>query len=80
MRDPPPNHYITKEQAATMVADKESRYLAFKRNGYYMPKSSEAFVTVKFLTGIREDRYFLPKTEHIKKRQCADPPPKKVVA
>ena len=75
-----PSRYITTEQAATMVTDKQSLYLAFQRNGYYMPKASEAFVTIKFLTGIREGRYFMPKTEHIKKRQCADPPSKKVVA
>lgn len=49
-----PNRYITKEQAATMITDKETLFLAFQRNGHYMPKASEAFVTIKFLKGIRE--------------------------
>ena len=51
-----------------MVTDKESLFSAFKRNGYYMPKYKEAFITIKFLIGVREERYFLPKISEIKKR------------
>ena len=63
-----------------MIVDKKSLYLAFQRNGYYMPRFKEAFITIKFLVGAKKERYFLPKTDTIKKRQCADPPAKKVVA
>jgi len=45
-----------------------------------MPKYSESFITIKFLLGIREGRYFMPKTDMITKKQVADPPSKKVVA
>ena len=51
-----------------MITDKESLYTAFKRNGYYMPKLTESFVTIKLLTGVREDTYFLPMTAAIKKK------------
>ncbi len=37
-----------------MVTDKDSLYLAFKRNGYLMPKLKTAFVTIKYLLGVRE--------------------------
>ena len=57
--------YITAEQAATMITDKDSLYEAFQRNGYCMPKKSEAFVTIKFLLGARDDHYFLPKTDMV---------------
>ena len=74
------NRYITKEQAETMVTDKDSLVDAFRRNGFYMPKVTESFVTVKFLLGVRKKHNFLPMTEDIKKKQCSDPPPKKMVA
>ena len=48
-----------------MITDKDSLYEAFQRNGYCMPKKSEAFVTIKFLLGARDDRYFLPKTDMV---------------
>ncbi len=67
--------YITKEQAETMVTDKDTLVDAFTRNSYYMPRASEAFLTVKFLLGVRKKKYFLPMSEDINKKQCADPPP-----
>jgi hypothetical protein len=63
-----------------MVTDRDTLIDAFRRNGYYIPKGSEAFLTVKFLLGVRKKRNFLPMTEDVKKKQCPDPPPKKVVA
>lgn len=63
-----------------MITDKKSLFEAFLRNNYYMPKYSESFITIKFLLGIREGRYFMPKTDIITKKQVADPPSKKVVA
>ncbi len=63
-----------------MITDKDTLVDAFTRNSYYMPRASEAFLTVKFLLGVRKKKYFLPMSEDINKKQCADPPPKKVVA
>ena len=63
-----------------MVTDKDTLFDAFKRNGYYMPTATSAFVTVKFLLGVRKKKYFLPRSDDIKKKQCADPPAKKTVA
>ena len=51
-----------------MITDKKSLFEAFLRNNYYMPKYSESFITIKFLLGIREGRYFMPKTDIIKKK------------
>ena len=63
-----------------MVTDKDTLFDAFKRNGYYMPTATSAFVTVKFLLGVRKKKYFLPMSKDIKKKQCADPPARKTVA
>ena len=72
--------YITSEQAATMITDKTSLYKAFQRNGSFMPKPNEPFITIKFLKGAKDGHYFLPKTDNIKKKQCADAPPKKIIS
>ena len=63
-----------------MITDKKSLFEAFLRNNYYMPKYSESCITIKFLRGVRDGRYFMPKTDIITKKQVADPPSKKVVA
>lgn len=70
---------ISKEEASTVITNKHTLYGAFQRNKYYMPKYNEACITIKFLLGVREGRYFLPKTDNIKKRQCSDPPPKREI-
>ena len=62
-----------------MITDKKSLFEAFLRNNYYMPKYSESFITIKFLLGIREGRYFMPKTDIITKKQVADPPAKRLL-
>ena len=48
-----------------MITDKKSLYDGFKRNGYFMPKAKDACMTIKFLIGVRERRYFLPLSENI---------------
>ena len=72
--------FISMQQAQTLVTDKESLYYAMLRNKFFMPKANEAIVTIKFLLGVREEKYFLPKTRQVRRDQCPDPPSKKLIA
>ena len=55
-------------------------YGALLRNQRWTPKLKEPIMTTEFMVGVREGLYWLPKTEEIRLLNCADPPPKQMIA
>ena len=63
-----------------VVNDKVTMYGALLRNQRWTPKLKEPIMTAEFMRGVKEGQYWLPKTDEIRLLNCADPPPKHVIA
>ena len=61
--------------------DKKTLHDSLRHNQLFCPKAKEAIMTVHFMKGcIGYKRYWLPKTEDIRIRNCVDPPSRVEVA
>ena len=71
---------ISKQQAEARVRDAKSFYDAFVRNKYFMPPLKDALLSNRFLLGLRNGQYWLPKAGEVGRGCCADPPFKQEIA
>lgn len=55
-------------------------YTAALRNGFYLPKLKDSFVTMQLLRDLKDGNIILPKSDEIRFKNCPTPPPKAVVA
>ena len=68
---------ISAADAHRAVQCKEDLHAALELNQYVAPKRKMPMMTAKFMTGVIEHKYWLPKsTEIAKYRVCAFPPTK----
>lgn len=58
------------------VPTKSALYDAMLRNGWYLPHKKSQIITVDYLLGVKDRRFFCPKYEDIRLRPCPLPPTK----
>ncbi len=71
---------ISSLDVSRLIRNKRDLYDAVSRNSFFLPPCSDSFVSADFLDGVRRGVNWLPKTDQCKLFQCADPPPKSVLA
>ena len=75
------NDRISHAEAAAVVSDKKTMYEALLRNQWYTPHYSSQILNLHFMFGVaNQTLYWLPRTHEIRLLNCADPPPKQVIA
>ena len=68
---------ISQRRAAYLIPNKKAFHTALVRNKFMVPPLKDPLVTVAFMKGVLNGRYFLLKQEQVEHtRQCADKPPK----
>ena len=54
---------VTRKQVLKVVQDKQSMYSATLRNGYYLSKLKDLFLTLSLLREVKDGLVALPKTD-----------------
>ena len=74
---------LTHHEAQLKAPTPKFYYEALVRNGNYLPKLKEPIMTMKFMKGIKSEKYWVPNTNRghgVYVKLCADPPSRKLLA
>ena len=72
---------IQRNRAQEAVRDNKSCYRALQLNQYITPDAKDKMMTKRFMKGVLQHKYWLPKSDQIKvARVCTFPPIKSILA